>query len=101
MDKTRRRRRGAAAWRGVLARFAASGLTAVAFCEREGVSSKSLYRWRSRLGSAPDQLPARKVVGVTNTVAGFVDLGTLSSPHSRLELRVDLGGGVILQIARG
>jgi hypothetical protein len=40
MEKTRRRRLSAKAWHGVLARFEESGLTAVAFCEREGVSSR-------------------------------------------------------------
>jgi transposase-like protein len=100
MDAVRRRRRSAAAWRAVLERFEASGLTTVAFCEREGIGSKSLYRWRSRLGSARELPAPRQAVGATNT-AGFVDLGTLSSRSSRVELRLDLGGGVILQIARG
>jgi hypothetical protein len=31
----------------------------------------------------------------------FVDLGALTGTSARLELRLDLGGGVILQIARG
>ncbi len=100
MDVVRRRRRSAAAWRAVLERFEASGLTTVAFCEREGIGSKSLYRWRSRLGSARELPAARQAVGAPNT-AGFVDLGTLGSRSSRVELRLDLGGGVILQIARG
>ena len=100
MDAVRRGRRGAAAWRAVLERFEASGLTAVAFCEREGIGSKSLYRWRSRLGSARELPASGQAVGARNR-AGFVDLGTLSSRSSRVELRLDLGGGVILQIARG
>jgi hypothetical protein len=33
--------------------------------------------------------------------AAFVDLGALATPTSRLELRLDLGGGMLLQIARG
>jgi hypothetical protein len=40
MEKTTRRRLGAKAWPGMLARFEESGLTAVAFCEREGISSE-------------------------------------------------------------
>lgn len=100
MEKTRRRRLGAAAWRAVLARFAESGLTAAAFCEREGVSSKSFYRWRARLGSSPDQPLARKGASVTSTEGGFIDLGALRSGSSRLELRLDLGGGVLLHLVR-
>jgi putative transposase len=97
MQATRRRRQGAQAWRGVLARFTASGLTALAFCEREGISRASLYRWRSLLGSASVE---PRAPSVTNTAADFVDLGTLSPPSSRLELRLDLGGGVLLQLTR-
>jgi hypothetical protein len=100
MDAVRRRRRGATAWRALLERFEASGLTAVQFCEREGISSKSLYRWRSRLSGAGELAAARQAVGAPNTT-GFVDLGRLGSRSSRVELRLDLGGGVILQIARG
>ena len=50
---TRRPPQDEATWRGLLARHAASGLSTVAFCAEAGVSSKSFYRWRSRLsGSA-------------------------------------------------
>ena len=52
MEKIIQRRRSAKAWRRMLARFEESGLTAVAFCEREGISSKSFYRWRLRLGGS-------------------------------------------------
>ena len=76
MDTTRRRR-GAAGWRGVLDRFEASGLRAVAFCAREGISSKSLYRWRSVLAKTPDQPVVRKAVDLAHIVTDFVDLGTL------------------------
>ena len=100
MEKTRLQRRSAKAWRGLLARFAESGLTATGFCEREGISSKSFYRWRSRLGRSADQPPARKKADVRNAAAGFVDLGTLRTGGSRLELRLDLGGGVLLHLVR-
>jgi len=39
-------------WRGVLDRWAASGASVTAFCEREGVSTASFYNWRKRLGGA-------------------------------------------------
>ena len=100
MDTVSRRRRGAAEWRAVLDRFEASGLTAVAFCEREGISSKSLYRWRSVLAKTPDRPVVRKAVGVADATAGFVDLGALGRESSRVELRLDLGGGVLLQLSR-
>jgi hypothetical protein len=37
---------------------------------------------------------------VTNTAAGFIDLGALRGGSARLELRLDLGGGVLLHLVR-
>ena len=39
----------AAAWRRRVGRFEHSGLTVASFCEQEGVSTASFYRWRNRL----------------------------------------------------
>ncbi len=44
----------AATWRRRVGRFECSGLTVVRFCEQEGVSTASFYRWRNRLA---DQQP--------------------------------------------
>jgi hypothetical protein len=33
--------------------------------------------------------------------AGFIDLGTVGSGPPRCEIRLDLGGGVVLQVVRG
>jgi len=100
MEKIIQRRRSAKAWRRMLARFEASGLTAVAFCEREGISSKSFYRWRLRLGGV-DQSPVANVAGARNAAGGFLDLGALAPASSRVELRLDLGGGMQLHLLRG
>lgn len=89
-----RRRRDAQAWQGVLTRFTQSGMSAPAFCQRERISPASLYRWRALLGSsAPSDSP--RVV----SAADFVDLGTLAPPAG-VELRLDLGGGLLLQLTR-
>lgn len=37
------------AWRRRVRRFASSGMTVVRFCEDEGISTASFYRWRKRL----------------------------------------------------
>lgn len=105
MRGIKRRRLGRKAWWKLLARFAGSGLTVAAFCRREGIGTASFYRWRSQLGPASAdaaQSPvARALPGAT---ADFVDLGpliaTASSP-ARFELRLDLGGGLMLQLRRG
>jgi hypothetical protein len=99
---SRRRRQDASAWREILSRYAQSGLTVEAFCRGEGIGVWSLYRWRSRLGAAAE---ADETVAVApshdKAPAGFIDLGALSSSNSRFEVRLDLGGGVLLQLVRG
>lgn len=101
MQQIRRERRGADGWREVLERFAQSGLTARAFCDREGISTASFYRWRSILEGSPQKPRSQKSPMVADPAAGFVDLGALSTSASRLEVRLDLGGGVLLHLVRG
>jgi transposase-like protein len=101
MNEIKRRRLGAEAWRALLARHAESGLTVKAFCERESVKPASFYQWRAKLSNASGETPSMPSVDEPMTTAGFVDLGTLSARASRFELRLDLGGGVLLHLARG
>jgi len=102
--RVRRKRRNADEWRALLSRFGASGLSVAAFCRGESVSVASFQRWRGRLGiGAGHERPGE-------TVSGFVDLGTVAAagpaggaqrPAGRLELTLDLGGGVVLHLVRG
>jgi hypothetical protein len=91
-------------------RFGEAGTTVSAFCAREGLSTSSFYRWRERLGSvgaaggvAPRR-GGRSELAVRRRAAGFIDLGHLAAPNREagagLELHLDLGGGVVLQIVR-
>lgn len=101
MKQTRRPRLGAQGWREVLDRFAKGGMSAVAFCEREGLSSKSFYRWRDRLDGQPNQRRvARAESSGPRTSPGFIDLGALRARGSRVELRLDLGDGMLLHLVR-
>ena len=95
------KRRSAQAWREVVARFAQSGLTEEGFCEREGLGVKLFHRWRFKRGSAPIRPAADKVAQVPGPAARFVELGPLKDGGSRLEMRLDLGGGVLLHVVRG
>jgi hypothetical protein len=95
------KRRSAQAWRDVVARFAQSGLTEEVFCEREGIGVKLFHRWRSKRNSVPPRASAGKAARVSSTPAGFVDLGGIGSGGSRFEVRLELGAGVILSVARG
>lgn len=110
MGGQRRRRLDTRSWREVMLRFGEADMTVSAFCAREGLSASSFYRWRERLGSAGDAEVAvphrggRSELAVPPQTAGFIDLGQLATPprdaDAGLELRLDLGGGVVLQIVR-
>ena len=110
MGGQRRRRLDTRSWREVMLRFSEAGTTVSAFCAREGLSTSSFYRWRERLdsvgdaGGAAPRRGGRSELAVQPTAAGFIDLGHLAGPArdvgAGLELRLDLGGGVVLQIVR-
>lgn len=92
-------------WRSLLSRFAPSGLGVKAFCRREAISAASFYRWQGLLSD--DQRKSLKDergdgVGRGSALA-FVDLGALNSAPSvrpRIDLKLDLGDGLILHLVR-
>jgi hypothetical protein len=109
MDGQRRRRLEAGSWREVMRRFDAAGSTVSEFCAREGLSQSSFYRWRARTGSPGGEAalarpPGAPMPAVQPLGAGFIDLGSLvgatRDAGGGLELRLELGGGVVLQIVR-
>ena len=100
------------AWRHRLARYAASKLTVEAFCRREAVPVGTFYGWRSRLRARdvdaarmPQAAPAPFIdLGPVNgTAAGAAMPGRDPAPHharSAIDVRLDLGFGVVLHIVR-
>ncbi len=97
----RTKRRSAQAWGEVVERFAQSGLTEEDFCEREGIGSKLFHRWRVKRSGVPARARVEKAPRVSGSAAGFVDLGGIGSSGSRFEVRLELGAGVVLSVARG
>lgn len=89
-------------WRQRLARFAAGSQQIKQFCQAESVSEATFYRWRKQLAEAGGAAPA----------AGFIDVGVIppapavssmaqcESASATLEVRLDLGHGLVLQIVR-
>ena len=97
-------RRTEQAWRELVERQARSGVSVQAFCRDEGISPWGLYQWRSRLrGKARRAMPVpSRAAGSASEPprSGFIDLGALGRSRSRCEIRLDLGGGVVLQVVR-
>jgi putative transposase len=89
-------------WRELVARQDQSGLSVQAFCRQERLNVWTFYGWRSRLRKSAAMAEHRDVVSEQNREpAGFIDLGALGGGSSRWEIRLDLGGGVVLQVVRG
>jgi hypothetical protein len=113
MSAKRRRHLSVEQWRELLARFEPEIETVAEFCRREGVCTASFYGWRSRLAgqnseASHTERKARAARPLNGRTGGFVDLGPLTPTASPalaeisagLLLRLDLGGGVVLQISR-
>ena len=104
------------AWRNRLARFAASKLTVEAFCRRETVPVGTFYGWQARLRARDGDVGVVPQTALALSPTPFLDLGPVNSPASsaastgldhaphhmrtHLDIRLDLGGGVVLHIAK-
>lgn len=101
MAENGRQRRSAQAWGELIKQQRASGLSVPAFCRREGISPWTLYGWRSRLRSGQSRRSEGQSAPAKDATS-FIDLGALRAPATdRWEIRLDLGGGIVLQLARG
>jgi transposase-like protein len=101
MEQVKRIHRDEATWREIFARQAASGLLVSEFCRQERINPGIFRRWRMRLESPSGRsVKAKPQPGGSGTAKPFVELGALS-PGSRCEIRVELGGGVVLSVVRG
>lgn len=88
-------------WRQRLERFAQCGLPVKEFCQTESISLASFYRWQKELGMND---------GASSAPAGFIDAGALRAGRRQpddehtgaaaLEIRLELGHGLVLHIAR-
>ena len=91
-------------WRELVRQQSQSGLSVAAFCRLEGIKPGGLYGWRSRLRGKTSDGPERAApVNVTRSRregGDFIDLGALGSGGGRCEVRLDLGGGVVLHLVR-
>ena len=97
--KRRSLRRKEGEWRALLARYGTSGLGAEGFCELEGISTANFHRWRRRFKDTG----VRTQSVVRHKAAVFIDAGTMGTglPRTaRLDLRLDLGEGLVFHLVR-
>ena len=82
-------------WRQRLQRFERSGLSAAAFCVKEGVSPPSFYAWRRRLQPSAQAAPAARPAA---DAARLVPVRLLTAPPPG---ELVLPGGAVLRLAPG
>ena len=100
-SRVRRVKRSESTWRELVARHAASGLSVPQFCRGEGINAGVYRRWRSVLNGELKGTERKARTQPETAAAPFIDLGGIGSGRSRLEVRLELGAGVMLSIARG
>jgi transposase-like protein len=102
MGQSKRIRRSTAVWRELFSRQSSSGLSVPDFCRREGINAGLYRRWRSTLQDAGEgQRVAAGAQPAAEVAVPFIDLGDLRSNGSCVEVRLELGAGIVLSIARG
>jgi len=100
MDQIKRIKRSEATWRELFARQASSGMSVLEFCRSEGINPGVFRRWRSTLnGCIQGEKTASRTVA--KAITPFIDIGAVGAGPSRMEVRVELGDGVVLTVARG
>jgi transposase-like protein len=100
MDQVKRIKRSETTWREIFARHVSSGLSVLEFCRSEGLNPGVFRRWRSTLNDGI-QIEHSKARTKSKVVAPFIDIGAVGAGSSRMEVRLELGGGVVLTVARG
>ncbi|WP_434782908.1 IS66 family insertion sequence element accessory protein TnpA [Ferrovum myxofaciens] len=97
--RSRRIRHSRQDWQGFVSEFLTGGQDCKSFCRDKGLNPSRLIRWqgvfRNEISPAISQMQP----------VGFLDLGTLPAPEPQprtgiLELKLDLGGGVVLTLTR-
>jgi hypothetical protein len=101
-------------WRDRMQRHAESGQSVAAFCRSESVSDASFYLWRARLRARDGE--REQAHSASALPEAFIDLGPMqkagkdspaprgnepaNEPGSGIEVRLDLGHGMVLHIVR-
>jgi len=102
MDQIKRIKRSEATWREIFARHVSSGMSLLEFCRAEGINPGVFRRWRSTLNGGGGMQGAKtQARAAAKPVTPFIDIGAVGAGASRMEMRLELGGGIVLTVARG
>jgi putative transposase len=101
MDQIKRIKRSEATWREIFARHVSSGMSLLEFCRAEGINPGVFRRWRSMLNGDDTKGKKTQARAVAKAITPFIDIGAVGAGQSRMEVRLELGGGVVLTVARG
>lgn len=85
-------------WRQRFLRFEHAGLSVVAFCAHEGVSTPSFYAWRQRLRQPPAVATTRSS---TASPTEFARLVPVRVRPAVAPVEILLPGGVVVRLAPG
>jgi transposase-like protein len=98
-EETKRVYRNVEQWRELSSKQADSGLSVEQFCEAEGINPGVFYTWRRRL-EGPGRVARKKP---SKAAEPFIELGAVPSRRAqeRCEVRMDLGGGILVSVVRG
>jgi len=104
--KRTRRHLSEQAWAEVFSRFDGSGDSVTGFCKREGLDTSSFHRWRRRLATtvAASVSQEPREAARQTAVSSFIEVGAMGAagePAGPLEVRLDLGSGIVLHVVRG
>ena len=99
------KRRDPDQWGRIIGKHRESGLSARAFCRREGVGLSRFYQWRQRLSDGGESSRAKKKVSEESfiNIGGVGVLGHEEARKDRdrsFEFLLDLGDGVRLTVKR-
>lgn len=107
MEKLESQSSKEAAWRSRLLRHAQSGKSIAAFCRDEAVSTASFHIWRAKLAAADGHLVQPAAFVDLGAIANTADVTSMAHPPASapvptagIDVRIDLGGGVVLTITR-
>ena len=96
MPKRRLVQRSAPQWRALIYAQARSGLSIAAFCRAHGVCIGSMDNWRKRLR---DEDSRPRAVDVSPPA--FVEIAQpMRALDTGVKLRLELGGGIVLELSR-